>query len=276
MDREFEEFLASQAYAENTKDHYRRVFERVLMGRELRKLGAAELVKMIKSMGWGNSQECVAVAASRKYLRWRFGEKHPALGAKIKSQPSKLQRTLTVELALELLMSFDETPKGRRDLALAATLLDTGLRASEICRLKLADVDLDHGVCQVIIKGGQWGVGVISEITVGYIREWLQVRTVAVGVGSLFTNIQHGTQLTREGLQCIMKVWGKRVGILLSPHDFRRSYACIASVFGAPSRLVQIGGRWSSIDMVEHYTRAIKADAMRPYLPVSRLLNRTA
>lgn len=277
MNREFEEFLASQAYAENTKDHYRRVFERVLAGRELRRLGAADLVKLIKSESWGNSQECVAVACCRKYLRWRYGEKHPALGAKIKGQKSKLQRVLTVEMALELLMTFDaSTPKGARDLAMAAVLLDTGLRASEICRLRLVDVDLERGACQVITKGGNWGIGILSDITIGFVRTWLDVRTVAPGVGALFTNIQHGTQLTREGLQCIMRVWGKRIGISLSPHDFRRSYACIASVFGAPSRLVQIGGRWSSIDMVEHYTRAIKADAMRPYLPVSRLLNRTA
>jgi len=184
---------------------------------------------------------------------------------------------LTLEKALELLMWFDvSNPKGARDLAMAALMLDTGLRASEVCRLQAADVDLDRRVLQVIVKGGQWGMGVFSDQTGEYISAWLKERRPACCVGALFVNTYHGSRLTREGLQCIVKAWGRAVGIRLSPHDFRRSYATIASVFGAPSRLVQLGGRWSSIEMVEHYTRALQAEAIRPFLPVARLIPQVA
>jgi len=167
---------------------------------------------------------------------------------------------------------FDASaPKGARDLAMAATLLDTGLRASELCRLQLADVDLDRRVLEVIVKGGQWGAGIFSDRTAEYISAWLQARRAARGVGAMFVNVQSGGQLTRDGLKCIVREWGRAIGIKLSPHDFRRSFATISSVFGAPSRLVQLGGRWSSIEMVEHYTRGLQADALRPFLPVSNL-----
>jgi len=265
------DFLASQGYSLATKQGYARIFARIFDSVDLEGLGAADLVRLIEAQGWGNSQQCVAVAAARKYLRWRFGPSHPALAARIKARKPKPQRTLTIERALELLMSFDGSYKGRRDLALAALLLDTGLRASEVCRLQLADMDLERRSLQVIIKGGQWGAAVYGVRTGDYLGEYLSLRKPAPGVGAVFVSTHGGGQLTREGLQTIVKGWGARLGIRLSPHDFRRSYATIASVYGAPSRLVQIGGRWSSIEMVEHYTRALPADAIRPYLPVDRL-----
>jgi site-specific recombinase XerD len=275
VDLEVENFLASHSYSDATKDSYGRIFKRILEGHEhLEMLTASELVSLIQETGWGNSLQRMGLAACRKILRWQYGAGHPALSARIKAHKPKPQRTLTIEKALELLMWFDSsTPKGARDLAMAALMLDTGLRVSEVCRLQLADVDFDRRVFQVIVKGGQWGMGVYSEKTGEYIADWLAVRKPAPGVSALFLNCYYGTALTREGLQTIVKKWGKALGIKLSPHDFRRSFATISSVFGAPSRLVQIGGRWSSIEMVEHYTRALSADSLRPFLPVDNLTN---
>jgi integrase len=266
------EFLASYPYSEATKDAYRRVFARLLAGRDLGGLTAAGLVELVQSQGWGNSQQCLALAACRKFLCWRYGQSHAALSARIKSQRPKHQRVLTPEKALELLMWFDASKaKGARDLALAATLLDTGLRVSEVCRLQLADTDLDRRVLQVVVKGGQWGIGVFSDQTAEYISAWLALRRAKLGEGALFVSTRSGCHLTREGLQSIVKQWGRAIGIKLSPHDFRRSYATIATVFGAPSRLIQLGGRWSSIGMVERYTQSVSPEAIRPYLPVKNL-----
>ena len=141
-----EEFLASNKYAASTKDSYRRILVRMLAEvPDPLHLSAAGLVDWIASQGWGNSQQCVAVGASRKFLRWRYGTSHPALSARIKAEGSKPQRTLMPEKALELLMWFDtSSPHGARDLAMAAVMLDTGLRASEICRLQVADTDLER------------------------------------------------------------------------------------------------------------------------------------
>jgi site-specific recombinase XerC len=272
-DRGVDEFLASHDYSDSTKDNYQRIFGRILTDRD-ETLTAAGLVKRIKSQkGWGNSQQCVAVNACRKFLRWRYGTSHPALGARIKVEDSKPQRTLMPQKALELLMSFDASnPKGARDLALAALLLDTGLRASEICRLQLADCDLEQKLLTVLVKGGKWEFAVFSDRTAEWISAWVAVRIANPGVGALFVNIKQGTQLTRDGLKCLMRDWGAAIGIALSPHDFRRSYATIASIFGGPTRLVQIGGRWHDIAMVERYTRALQLDAVRPYLPVANLI----
>lgn len=268
-------FLASHPYAENTKARYLRVLG-LAYGKPVRDWQAMDLVEFLKRPEWGNSQRQLAFFALRKYIRWKWGENHPALSARLQIVKAKRQRVLTKEKALELLASFDpSTPAGARDLAICAVALDTGLRCSELCRLALPDVDLKERSLQVIVKGGQWGMGIFSEQTALYIDRWLGFRVPAAGVETLFVSFQHqkrGFPLTREGLQGIVKQWGLRLGIRLSPHDFRRSFATLATVFGAPSRVVQKAGRWNTIDMVERYTQGLELSAIEEYLPVARLV----
>lgn len=272
-----EEFLASFPFAETTKDSYGRVLDQ-LVELEIDTLSAAGLLAFISRPEWGSNQRYTALCACRKFLRYCFGPDHPALSARVKRGSARRQRVLTREMALELLASFDRAaPKGCRDLALAALALDTGLRCSELCRLALADVDLAARRLQVIVKGGQWGAAVFSAETAQYIGEWVErFRRPAAGVETLFVSLQHqagtyGQALTREGLKVIVRNWGLSIGIKLSPHDLRRSFATLSTIFGAPSRVVQLAGRWSQITMVELYTRDLAASEIEPYLPVSRL-----
>jgi integrase/recombinase XerD len=265
-------FLASHPFSAATKETYRRVLILLIQLPELAMVGAEELLKFVDRPGWGNSQQYVALCACRRFLGWLYGAGNPALTARIKRVRPRRQRVLSVKMALELLASFDPyTAKGARDLAIAALALDTGLRCSEICRLALADMDLDQRNLQVIIKGGQWGTAIYSPETAQYIREWLAFRKARPGVGTVFVSTFHGRPLTREGLQTIVKKWGVRLGMKLSPHDLRRSFATLATIFGAPSRVVQVAGRWEDIQMVEYYTQSLDPAAITPFLPVTRL-----
>lgn len=275
MNRDIENFLASFPFAEETKDRYRRVLS-MLVELDLSQLDAAGLLAFIRKPTWGDAWRYTALCSCRKFIQWMYGVNHPALSARVKQAKAKKQRVLSADKALELLASFDTTSSaGARDLAIACVLLDTGLRCSEVCRLRLADVDLEHRTLQVIVKGGQWGTAVFSEHTAHYIDQWLHHRKPADGVGTLFVGFRHqslGRPLTREGLQGMVKRWGAVIGVKLSPHDFRRSFATLSTIYGAPSRVVQEAGRWSNIEMVERYTRSLNQDAITPYLPVTKLL----
>lgn len=266
-------FLSSNPYSAATRDTYRRVLFLLVEMDDLAGMDAAGLVMWIQShAGWGNSQSYVALNACRKFLGWKFGNSHLALTARIKRVKPRRQRVLTAAHALDLLASFDpRTPKGCRDLAIAALGLDTGLRASELCRLRLADVNLSARTLEVIIKGGEWGVGIFSPETAQYLAEWIAVRHAVEGVKEMFVSTRTGQAMTRCGLTCIVRKWGLRVGMKLSPHDLRRSFATLSTIFGAPSRVVQAAGRWSDIAMVERYTQEIDPAEIAPYLPMSML-----
>jgi len=273
METTIETFLSSHPYAETTKRTYSHVLTRLLdKFKDLASVTPGQLLDFLKNEGWGNARQCVALAASQKYLAWRYGQEHPALSARLKRFAGKPQRSLTPKTTLQLLASFDPfDPKGARDLAICALTLDTGLRLSELCRLQQADTDTGQGVLQVIVKGGQWKAAVFSGETAAHIEHWKSHRKIADGQGFLFTNTITGQGLTPGGLQIVVKHWGMKIGIKLSPHDLRRTFAILATENGAPERVLMEGGRWSSSQMISRYTRTLKLEAMRKYLPMSGL-----
>lgn len=268
MDISLDNFLSSHPYAQTTKRTYTDILQRLLR-HEPQNLTAPTLLQFIDSQHWGNARSCLALAASKKYLAWAYGQSHPALSARIKRIEGKPQRALTEAQALQLLASFNPyTTKGSRDLAICALALDTGLRESELCRLQQADADTEHRVLQVIIKGGQWKAAIFGEETAAHIERWKEFRKQLNPKGELFCNIFTGNGLTAGGLQSIAKVWGRNIGIKFSPHDFRRSFAVLATEAGAPERVIMEGGRWTDPKMIQKYTRTLRLESMRKYLPV--------
>lgn len=275
MNNDLENFLASNPYSDSTIRTYRDILSRILTrSQDLASMTAPELLEILKQSGWGNARQCVALAATQKYLGWKYGPTHPALGAKLKRIQGKPQRALTPEIALKLLASFDTyTPKGARDLAICTLALDTGLRESELCRLEFSDTDLEHRSLQVIVKGGQWEAAIFGHQTTSNIDRWLHYRRIADGQGYLFTHVKTGEGLTPEGLYMIVKQWGIRIGIRLSPHDLRRSMAIMGVLFGASERGLMEMGRWHSSDMIKRYTRTLRLEQVRKSLPVDHLLD---
>jgi len=270
--REIENFLASNAYSHSTKDSYRRVLSELVAVPGLDLLDAAGLVSFVSKPCWGNSQQNVALFCARKFLRWKFGSGHPALGARIARVKPKPRRSLSPDRALQVLASFNPYKVGgARDLAMIAMGLDTGLRRAELCALMLADVNFYSNTVVVLCKGGQYAYGAFSPETAAIVQAWLAHRSPADGVGNLFLNVHTGKALTSSGAGCIFKRLTKRLGFPISAHDLRASFATLATLNGAPSRVVQEAGRWSSIEMVEHYTGNLQLDAIRPHLPVHNL-----
>lgn len=278
MNKDVENFLASHPYAAETKATYRSILDEITT-HAFESWNAADLVEFVEGKKWGNSRQYVALCAARKFISWKYGSNHAALTARIKRVKSKKQRVLNLPQVKTLLDSFDiYTVKGCRDMALAALALDTGLRESELARLQLADIDFETCMLQVIIKGGDPGAALFSVDTAMIIDQWLQHRKPAPRTTTLFVslapNCHNGQPLTKWGIKAIFKAWGVKLGWKLSPHDARRTFATIATRLGAPSRTVQIAGRWSKIDMVQKYTENLELMAITPYLPITAALNR--
>ena len=271
---DIQNFLSSYPYAETTKRTYEDVLAQVFGNiADPAALTASGLLSIIQSKtGWGNSRQCVALAASQKYLAWKYGISHPALSARLKRIRGKMPRTITQEIAEKLLASFDRhCAKGARDLALASLMLDTGLRESEMCNLQQADTDTERRILQALVKGGSWEFAIFSEETAAHIEHWKRFREKLNPQGFLFVSTVSGEGLTPGGLYSIVREWGKTIDETLGVHDFRRGFATIASENGAPDRLIMEGGRWKSSQMVTKYTRALRLEKMRPWLPVSKL-----
>ena len=271
-----QDYLEEQAgkWSVNTTDRYRRILTIFEEEVELERLTASKLRAWIYSHGWGSSQRYLSLVAVKGYLRWAYGAKHPALSLTERRTKPPPQRALKIPQIKALISSFNTMDaKGTRDLAICTLMLDTGLRASEVCNLQVRYLDLEERQLRVVIKGGRWGTAMFSESTSRFIDNWLAIRPA--GCDAVFVAVggnTPGKPLTRMGLQRIVKYWGEKAGIgMLSPHDLRRTFAVTATRLGAPSRLVQLAGRWSSIKMVEVYTQTLENADFEKYFPVEGL-----
>ncbi len=234
---------------------------------------------------WQAATVRTAVCAARSFFAWlkENGKINHDLGTalKVPTIPKKVQRTLTDEEVLTLMKACDtSTPKGCRDLAIICMLTDPGLRAAELCSLRLADLNLEQKEIIIIAKGGNQEIGYFGEYAANCLEAWLVVRQqLAVqGVQAVFVSIggiTPGMPLTARGLRTALKRLGESVGIKgVCPHAFRRSMTTLATELGAPSRVVQEMGRWKNSGEIERYSRALQVKKIvRMYLPIDHLVS---
>ncbi len=177
------------------------------------------------------------------------------------------QRTLTTAEVKRLFAICDpSTPKGARDIAIMAILLDTGLRASELINLRLEDWEEHTRRITVFGKGRKKASVWCSSKCAEHLQQWLVCRPQVARPeeGHLFVAIgghTPGKALTRRGLGAILQKLGKRAGVeKVHPHAFRRTFAVIALQAGVSTRVLQIMGRWEDLKMVERYSQALLAE----------------
>jgi integrase/recombinase XerD len=113
-----------------------------------------------------------------------------------------------------------------RDHALILFLLDSGVRASELCALDIDDIDLSSGAVQVRLGKGQKGRTVfIGARTRKQLLRYLRLER-APGSKPLFVSQRRDTRLTYSGVAQILKRLGRDAGVShCSAHAFRRTFA---------------------------------------------------
>lgn len=227
---------------------------------------------------WVSSTRYTAVAALRKFYRWKWGE-HPVCQIRIKRIDPGPQRTLDQRELMDVLSTIDTTTlSGIRDLAILSLMVDTGLRASEICNIELQRLDMRKQRLTVLVKGGGLAEKLFFDYTTACLEQWLAVRDKVAFENNKYVfcavgGKSPGEKMTRSGLRYLTSKLSRLSGVPhFSPHTMRRTFATLATEAGAPSRVVQVAGGWKSIRMVERYTQALKQEAIRPFSPIDKLM----
>ena len=239
----------------------------------------ADLIRWLDSrMRWSASAQYTATISVRGYYRWLLGrEESPAEKVPLPRRVYKPQRVLNNAQVQAILAHFDvSTPKGIRDRALIMLLLDSGLRAAEITRLRIEHLNLPERRANVRVKGGKWGPLVYSGHTAECLAVWLAVRekVAAKTTAEVFCSIgglTPGRRMTVSGLRVCFRRIGQALGFHFSPHDLRRTMAHMGVRNGAPESVLMEAMRLDSPAQIRTYTREIRAEDFRPYLPVDHL-----
>ncbi len=171
----------------------------------------------------------------------------------------KLPRVLTFDEVDRLLSCPSEaTDRGRRDRAMLNLMYASGLRVSELCDLKLGDLDTKTGVVAAFGKGGKRRLVPVGEVALGHIDGYLRdVRPKAKSLDPHLFLSPRGKRFTRQGFWKIVKRYAAAAGIMtpLSPHKLRHSFATHLLRNGADLRAVQAMLGHADLGTTEIYTR---------------------
>lgn len=174
------------------------------------------------------------------------------------------ERELERLLASPFKIAQDEIIQ-KRDKAILELLFSTGLRVSELTKLKIKDIDFCNTsikeVSELSIRGKGRKIRVVflSPKSKKYLKDYLDLKRMDMNP-YLFT--RHAkkssqTSLTPRSIQRIVQKYAKIAGITkkATPHTMRHSYATDLLLNGADIRSVQAMLGHTSITTTQIYTR---------------------
>lgn len=213
-----------------------------------------------------------------KFLqRERVLSHSPAKMVKFPKLDRSLPKALSVDELRRLFVAQEESPSDEatveekrlmkalhiRDMAILECLYGTGVRASELTGLRLADVHLDSGYILVRGKGSKERIVPLGEYAVEALRTYIEearpqlLRRMPPDESSSFVFLNHrGENLSRQGLWKIIKELARRAGIRknITPHTLRHTFATHMLQRGADLRSLQMLLGHSSISSTQIYT----------------------
>lgn len=213
--------------------------------------------------GFGARSSARQLSALRGLFRFLVQERAVAEDpTKLVDRPKlgrKLPRVLSFAEIERLLAEPDPaTDRGKLHAAMLHVMYASGLRVSELCSLRQADLDLQRGLVTPLGKGGKRRMVPVGEVAMDHVGRYLRdVRSKVAGPGDrvLFVSPRGGA-FTREAFWRMVRRYAVGAGIspLPSPHKLRHSFATHLLAGGADLRAVQAMLGHADLGTTEIYT----------------------
>lgn len=240
-------FLATkklEGLSELTLKNYRYNLGKLLMyfNKPLSTITTADIKMFMYSISDGKRQNSINSFMSpiKLFFQWCQNEefiiKNPCASIKPVKEPKRMRKPLTSEEVEILRDSLTEI----REKAVFEFLISTGCRASEVCGVKITDLDFNNRTLLVIGKGNKQRRVYFTDRCKIALKNYIKSRTDAepwLFVGDRKPHRKLGTR----ALQVIVDKMKVKSGldIKLHPHIFRHTFATSALNSGMKMEIVQ-------------------------------------
>lgn len=225
-----------------------------------------DFLGLLRQEGYSVSSVCRIISSIRGLCRYmvieRIRSDNPSENLETPKKWSYLPKALTKNEMKSLLDLSDskkeKNPLSVRDRVMLELVYSSGLRVSELISLKLGDVNLASGFLRVVGKGSKERIVPISMRTVKLIKEYIdnERRFILRKRDSQYLFITNrGKPMTRQRFWQSIKAVGKSVGLKVTPHMLRHSFATHMLEGGADLRSLQKMLGHSDISTTQIYTK---------------------
>jgi len=167
-------------------------------------------------------------------------------------------------------------PSANRDQAIVLTLLDSGLRATELCSLTINDVDLKTGKVTIqhgVIGGAKGGKGrtvYLGKVARKAVWRYLAGREDGEDSQAPLFISQADRPFNKDSLRVLINRLGARAEVKKTyPHKFRHTFAITYLRSGGDVFTLQSLLGHGSLDMVRHYAQIADVDVEQAHRKAS-------
>lgn len=186
----------------------------------------------------------------------------------------KMAKKLPVVLSVDEVNSLLEQPNlskdnGIRDKAMLEVMYASGLRVSELCALRLSNVNFFNHLITLYGKGNKQRSVPLSDFAISYLQKYIQgprQRNPGVASPYIFLN-RKGKPISRNYFFVSVKKYAEEAGIAvsISPHTLRHCFATHLLENGASLRAVQLMLGHAKIATTQIYTQVSSQRIMSAY-----------
>jgi integrase/recombinase XerD len=265
---------AEKGLSKNTVESYRidlRKFHNFLASknRELVKFSKSDVIDFLEKLraeGYSLSSICRFISSLRGFCKFLIIEnimkEDPSENLQSPKKWERLPKALSIDEVNSLLQSAtsvqENDPTMVRDYVMFELLYSSGLRVSELILLKVEDINFEAGFLRVLGKGSKERIVPVHIRAIGNLKKYLSSHRQAI-LGKKWSPYLFITNrarpMTRQRFWQMIKKIGKKLGLEISPHTMRHSFATHLLEGGADLRSLQKMLGHSDISTTQIYTK---------------------
>ena len=268
--------LVERGYSPHTVDGYHRDIKEFLRFctrcEQPEQLTAVQVRSFVASLYATNASASVArkLSALRTFFRFLLQKKALAADPMTGVVGPKLGQHIPAFLTVDEVFCLLEAPLltdkyFRRDRAVMELLYSTGMRVSELVSSNMEDFDLSAEMVRVRGKGNKERLIPFGKAALESLQQYFPERSGLIIARitrghpaeqqALFLNGQ-GTRLTARSVERFIQAYGVRagIGVMVTPHGLRHSFATHLLEMGADLRTVQELLGHVSLSTTQKYT----------------------